>query len=323
MSNRVAWGILGCSNVAIGKVVPAIKDLPNVHIQAIASRDSKKATNAAKQFSIEKAYGSYKELLKDSSVDAVYISLPNSHHCQWTIEAASEGKHVLCEKPAAITPDEASQMIAACRDNNVLFLEGYMYRFHPQHKWIRDSIASGLIGEPKLMRVSFSFPMESRHSSIRLNKSLGGGCLYDVGSYCVNATRWLFKGEPMSATCHVLKPSDKFVETTLISILKFDNCRSAVIDCSFEMSRRHSYEVVGTKGRIEVPEAFIPTGETRVRLYDNSGRYHIEKFSPSNQYALEFSHFSDCIFGELELTIDPEDSIKNAQAVAMIRQSFT
>lgn len=255
---KVRWGVLGCASIALGKVIPAIQSSTNGEVIAISSRQLEKAREHAQALDIARAYGSYEELLAGPDVEAVYIPLPNSHHCAWTLKAAQARKHILCEKPAATTPEECEQMIEAYLANRVLFMEGFMYRFHPQHQRVKEIIESGAIGTVKLMRASFSFPMVERHSKIRLSKALGGGALMDVGSYCINACRCILGAEPTIVFASAEMSHDGQVDSSLIATLDFPEGVKCLIDCGFTMTRRHAYEVVGTEGKIDVPAAFVP-----------------------------------------------------------------
>ncbi len=319
---KVRWGVLGCARIAVGKAIPAIQSSTNGEVIAISSRQLEKAREHAQTLDIAQAYGSYEELLADSEVEAMYIPLPNSLHCEWTVRAAQAGKHVLCEKPAATTPEECEQMIEVCRENQVLFMEGFMYRFHPQHQRVKEIINSGAIGTVKLMRASFSFPMAERHSQIRLSQSLGGGALMDVGSYCINACRWILGAEPIVVFASAEMSPDGQVDTSLVATLDFPGDVKCVIDCGFTMTRRHAYEVVGTAGKIDVPAAFVPTGETHITVTKEGGTKQEERFEAVNQYRLEFEHFSECILQKTPPRFLPQDALANSKVIAALRQSI-
>jgi predicted dehydrogenase len=167
MTQKLRWGIMGCAQIATGSVMPAIQESETGVIHAIASRGLTKSSAVAAEFGIEKAYGSYEELLADPDVDAVYIPLPNHLHCEWVIRAAEAGKHVLCEKPVALNSREAEAMVAACRKAGVLLAEAYMYRHHPRIAELQEIIASGEIGELRSIRGTFTYNDATDTSNIR------------------------------------------------------------------------------------------------------------------------------------------------------------
>jgi predicted dehydrogenase len=197
-ARTVRWGVLGVADIAVRRVIPAIRATSNNTVVAIASRDTARAQSVAASLGIARAYGTYLDLLGDEGVDAVYIPLPNSLHAEWTVRSAEHGKHVLCEKPMAPTVAECEQMVAACRQAGVTFMEGFMYRFHPQHARVRSLIAAGMIGEVRLMRASFCVRMQRPRSDIRFSAKLAGGALMDVGVYAIDAVRWLQAADPVS-----------------------------------------------------------------------------------------------------------------------------
>jgi len=196
--DSLRFGILSTARVGRRRVVPAMQQAPNILVRAVASRDARRAQAFAHALSIPKAYGCYEDLLADPEVDAVYIPLPNSLHCQWTVKAAQAGKHVLCEKPLAASAREADEMIAACEANHVLLMEAFMYRFHPQNEHVLGLIQDGAIGPVRMVRAVFTFTIGS--SNIRLDAALAGGSLMDVGCYCVSVARTIVGAEPRAVS---------------------------------------------------------------------------------------------------------------------------
>ena len=168
VSGKFRWGILGCARIAVNKFIPAVQKLKRMQVVAIASRTLSKAQQHAAALVIARAYGSYHQLLDDPDVDAIYNPLPNNLHCEWTIRAAEHGKHVLCEKPLALNVSEARRMIAASRRNHVLLMEAFMYRFHPQWDVVRRLIDKERIGEPRLVRTTFSFVLSRPPGNYRI-----------------------------------------------------------------------------------------------------------------------------------------------------------
>src|SRR5690625_124174 len=258
---KVRWGILSTANIAQQQLIPAIKRSENAEVTAIATRsDVDKAKEIAKKFQIETVYESYDALLNDPNIEIVYIPLPNHLHKEWAIKAANKGKNVLCEKPASLHATEITEIEAAFKKNNVLFMEAFMYYFHPQHNRVKEIIASGEIGDISLVQTGHTFQMnkEDKNTDIRLKKEMGGGSIYDLGCYNIHLLRNLLQMEPESVYVHAVKDPVYEVDTESITYLAFPNGIRAVFDTSFDLPLRHDYKIIGTKGNITVTRAFRP-----------------------------------------------------------------
>ena len=257
------WGIMSAANIAKKIVIPAIQRAENAEIEAIASL-SGNAEETAADFDIPKTYDTYEELLADEEVEAVYIPLPNHLHKEWTLKAARAGKHVLCEKPAALNRADVEDMIEACNENGVYFLEAFMYQFHPQHPRVKELIQEGHIGDVQLIRPSFSFYLDPSSSNIRLEADKGGGALWDVGCYGVHSALNLIN-EPVKdwTVSSSLHPTSK-VDTTTLATLTLANDVKVAIDCSFDMVFRDEYQVVGSEGLIHVHHAYRPDAKDHI-----------------------------------------------------------
>lgn len=312
---KIKWGILSTANIAQTQVIPAIQRSAIAEVAAIASSSGKAAEVAAK-LNIPIVYDTYEELLLDLNIDAVYIPLPNSLHRKWVLEAAKHAKHILCEKPAALTAEEVIEMDRYCKEQNVLFMEAFMYQFHPQHERIKEIIASGEIGEVKLMRSSFSYYMEDGDTNIRMDKSLGGGSIYDVGSYCIHSMRFILGADPVKVHAHGKLDPETGVDVSAVAYLEFDHGIQGVFDCSFEASFRHEYEVVGTKGRILVPRAFRPDVEGGVGLVivESDGQQRTEQVD-GDIYLYEIDHHSEAILEKKPLIYSAEKTIANMRVI--------
>ncbi|WP_421382295.1 Gfo/Idh/MocA family protein [Bacillus salacetis] len=324
--STVKWGILSTANIAKKALIPALQNSDNAEVAAIASI-SGKAEDTAKEFSIPKAYQSYEDLLDDPEIQAVYIPLPNTMHKEWVTKAARKGKHVLCEKPAALTAEDVKEMAEVCRINNVLFMEAFMYQFHPQHRRVKELIEEGAIGEVRHMRSAFTFKLdfEKNSQNIRLNKDLGGGSIWDVGCYCIHSTRYILGDEPaevyVKGTLH-----DQFgVDTKAAGILSFENGITASFECGFEQPMNDLYEVSGTKGTIKVPFAYrpdrFPGAEVSIEIIDDKGEERSETFK-GNPYEIQVSHFSDCIMSGKQPVYSPEQTIRNIETIQACYQSL-
>ncbi|HLR70687.1 MAG TPA: Gfo/Idh/MocA family oxidoreductase [Pseudogracilibacillus sp.] len=296
---KVRWGILSTARIAVDQLIPAIKKASNAKVTAIAtSSDTNKVTTIAEQFHIEKVYSSYEDLLNDPQIDAVYIPLPNHLHKEWTIRTAKKGKHILCEKPAALNAKEVAEMKQACLDNDVLFMEAFMYYFHPQHERVKEIIDSGEIGKVTYMEAGFSFYLEeeARGKDIRMQSSTGGGCIYDLGCYTIHAIRNILRNEPESIHVHADIHPIYNVDTDVVAYLTFSNDLRATFNLSFNLPMRHEYRVYGTEGSIIVPRAFRPDlhgGEAIIKIKKSSST-RIETIN-GDQYRKEVAHLSQAI----------------------------
>ncbi|HET7578079.1 MAG TPA: Gfo/Idh/MocA family oxidoreductase [Bacillales bacterium] len=323
MAEQVRWGILGNANIARKALVPAIKDAKNAELTGIASR-SGRAKEAKEELGFRKSYDSYEALLSDPEIDAVYIPVPNALHAEWTAKAAEAGKHVLCEKPAALTAEEAQQMIEACRKADVLFMEAFMYQFHPQHEKVKSIIASGEIGQVKLMRSRFAFKLADLEN-VRFDRQLGGGSLYDVGCYCIHSSRYILGAEPIKAYARAHIDPKFEVDLTATGVLTFENGIQALFDCSFETVPGEHYEVIGDKGSIRVQGPYRPDknedGKGRIIILDANGETREERVS-GDSYTLQVEHFSQCVLDGSEPAYSGEQTLQNMKVIDACYQSI-
>ncbi|MFC0214965.1 Gfo/Idh/MocA family protein [Paenibacillus chartarius] len=312
LQSKLRWGILGCAGIAKRSVIPGIRESELGEVTAIASRDLDKAKETAASLDIARAYGSYEELLADPEIDAVYIPLPNHLHKEWTIRAAEAGKHVLCEKPIALTAEEAAEMVAASRKAGVHFEEAFMYRHHPRYKMIKDVLASGEIGEVRGIHGTFTFNSAANKGNVRFRRDWGGGALYDVGVYPISAARLLLGAEPVAATVQALfSPEHDDVDMMASGLLEFPGSVGLTFDCAMWAAFRNTLEVLGTDGRIEVPGAFVypkEAGGGNFFVHTKEGRREVE-VPEVNQYALQADNFARVVLqGEAPL-MPVEDTV--------------
>ncbi len=321
MTQRIRWGVLGTANIAIKRFIPGVRASYNGEIAAIAGRDAARVREVAASLAIPKAYDSYAALLADPDIDAVYNPLPNSLHAQWTLAAAAAGKAVLCEKPLALSSDEAQTLIDGCRERGVLLMEAFMYRFHPQHERVRAIIAAGEIGDVRFVRAAFTFLLEPfKRENVRLQGDLGGGALMDVGCYTVNAARMLFGEEPLWASAQWDFRPQYGVEVSLAGILGFGDGRTAIFDCGFRAAGQGSYTVAGTAGQIDVPTAFVPSTDTFLRITAH-GVTREERITAVDQYQLEAEEFADAFITRRPLRLAPSDALGTLRAIEALHRS--
>jgi D-xylose 1-dehydrogenase (NADP+, D-xylono-1,5-lactone-forming) len=323
---KLRWGILGCARIARRGLMPGIRASQSGSLHALASRNLATARAWAKEFKVPKACGSYRELVTDTEIDAVYIPLPNELHKPWVIEAADAGKHVLCEKPLTLDSREAALIAEHCRDRGVILMEAFMWRHQPRSLAVRTLVREGAIGSLRLIRSSFSFPIEP--GDWRLDPARGGGALWDVGCYGVNTARFFAGGEPTRwhAVAH---RGETGVDLTLTAQLEFASGVLATIDCSFEQPFRCVYELVGSRGVIEVSDAYLPpvTGAALARVRrigatsDVSAGFDQAKtleFEQGDQYAAMVDAFARLI--QAGRLIDPaEDGLAQMETLDRIK----
>jgi predicted dehydrogenase len=297
------FGILGCARITRRGLIPGIRASKRTTLAALASRDRARADAWASEFEVPRAYGSYAELLADPEIDAVYIPLPNELHLPLVRSAADAGKHVLCEKPLALDGSEARAMVEHCRTRGVVLMEAFMWRHQPRTAEVYRIVHEGRIGALRLVRSSFSFPIEA--GDWRLDPERGGGALWDVGCYGVNTARLFAGSEPVAVRSRA-RYGPTGVDLSLTAELEFENGVLGLIDCSFEQPYRCAYELVGTKGLIEVPDAYLPPARPLAWLKGDGGAEELV-FPGMNQYAEMVDAFAQAAADGRRLPFPAED----------------
>jgi len=315
LARPLRFGILGCARIVrraiAGSLVRARRAVP----WAIASRNGDMAQAWATEMSIPKAYGSYEALIADPDVDAVYIPLPNEMHLEWSVRAAEAGKHVLCEKPLACDLAEAQAIADGVHRHGRLLMEAFMWRHHPRVTAVREMIASGRLGELRMVKMDFSFDID--RSDWRLDRNRGGGALYDLGCYGINASRLFTGAEPTEilATCHKHSTG---VDMSLGMVLKFPGDVLAVLDCSFESTRRNRFEIVGSQAAVELPGGVLPATEAELVVHTNESVETI-RFAEADQYAEQIDIFCASIDAG-KLIAPAEDGVANMRVLDAVRR---
>ncbi|APF37554.1 NAD-binding protein [Chelatococcus daeguensis] len=320
----VRWGILSTARIGREKVVPAMMKSPSCKVVAVASRDLEAARAMASALGIERAYGSYEELLADPEIEAVYNPLPNHLHVPLTLAAAAAGKHVLCEKPIALDAAQARQLEAVA--DKVLVAEAFMIRHHPQWLAVHDMVRAGEIGELRLVNVLFSY-FNADPANIRNMPEIGGGALYDIGCYAVVSGRFLFEAEPQRVVS-LLERDPTFCTDRLSSgLADFGGGRQLVFSVSTQLVPFQRVEVLGTKGRIEIRIPFnAPQGEG-TRILVDSGAAHDDAaarfvaIAPCDQYTLQGEAFSRAVRGVAPLAAGIEDAVTNMRILDALYRS--
>jgi predicted dehydrogenase len=325
MSAKVRWGVLGAANIALKKVIPGMQRGSRCEIAAIASRDPQKAAKAAEQLGIPKAYGSYEELLADGSVEAIYNPLPNHLHVPWSIKAAEAGKHVLCEKPIAMTAAEAAELIAVRDRTGVKMGEAFMVRTHPQWLRAREIVQNGTIGELRSTLSVFSY-FNVDPKNVRNIRDIGGGGVMDIGCYPITMSRWLFGREPRRVVSLLDRDPEMGTDRLRSAILDFAPGR-AVVNCATQLVPFLTMQVLGTRGRIdlEIPYNIPPDRPSRILIDDGSqlaGRSaRVEEFATCDAYTAQGDAFARAIQEGGEVPVPLEDAMANMAVIDAIFRS--
>jgi D-xylose 1-dehydrogenase (NADP+, D-xylono-1,5-lactone-forming) len=310
----VRWGILSTARINAA-VIPPMRESPVSELIAVASRTQDRADTYARQWQIPRVYGSYDALLEDPDVEAIYISLPNGPHVEWSIRCLEAGKHVLCEKPLARDPGEVERAFDAADRAGLLLMEAFMYRHHPQTTRLVELVRAGTVGELRQIRASFSFQIEG--ANVRLEPDLAGGALMDVGCYCVSGSR-LLGGEAESVSAYqVLGPSG--VDLRLTGTLVFPGGVHAQIDCAFDLPLRQSLEVFGSEGSLRV------TWPWNVRvpgiLMQHGDEVEHVVVAAVDTYRLQSDNFSRAIRGLEEPLLGRLDAVSQARTIDSLYRS--
>ena len=314
MAEPVRWGILSTARINRA-LIPPLQGSPESELVAVASREQACADAYAREWGIPRAYGDYRSLLADPDVEAIYISLPNGPHVEWSIACLQAGKHVLCEKPLARAPQDVDAAFAAASRSDRLLMEAFMWRHHPQTAALVELVERGTIGELRLVRATFSSPIPP--ADPRFDPALAGGALMDVGCYCVSGSR-LLCGEPVTATAHQVV-AQSGIDVRLTGTLLFAGDVVAQIDCAFDLPLRQRLEVVGSDGWLEVawpwnvrePGIVIRRGDER-ELVD---------VGTADAYRLQVDNLSRAIRGLEPPLLGRDDAVGQARAIDTLYRS--
>lgn len=322
----VGWGILSTANIGVEKVIPAMQQSPSCRIEAIASRDLVAARVVAERLGIPRAYGSYEELLADPGIEAVYNPLPNHLHVPWTVEAAEAGKHVLCEKPIALSAPEAETLIAVRDRTGVVIQEAFMVRSHPQWLRARELVREGRVGRLRAIQGFFSY-MNTDPDNIRNKADIGGGGIYDIGCYPIVTSRFLFEAEPARVVGLIERDPILKIDRLASAILDFPEGQS-IFACSTQLVPYQRMQVFGTEGRIEIEIPFNapPDRPCRIFVDDGSGKpgtdsAKTEAFEVVDQYTIQGELFSQCIRSGNPPEFPLEDAVRNMRVIEALFRS--
>ncbi len=325
MSTKLRFGVISTANIGLKKVIPAMQRGELTTVAAIASRDLKKARDAAQALGIPKAYGSYEELLADPEIDAIYNPLPNQLHVPWAVKAAEAGKHVLLEKPLSMTVAEAKTLLGVRARTRVKICEAFMIRSAPQWLRVRQLLTEGRVGELRAVNVHFSY-FNVNPANIRNRVETGGGGIYDIGCYCIQAARFAFRQEPSRVVATLERDPALGTDRLASALLEFPSGH-ALFTCSTQMIPYQRVHFLGTRGRVELEIPFNLPNDRPTRLFiDSSGDLTFkdittETFPAADQYTLQGDAFARAIRDNTEVPVPLEDSIANMAVIEAIFRS--
>jgi predicted dehydrogenase len=319
--NKVRWGILSPARIGTKTVIPAMQQGAYCTITAIASRDLRRAQAAAAELGIERAYGAYEELLADPEIDAIYNPLPNHLHVPWSIKALHAGKHVLCEKPIALTAAEAQELADVARKYpHLKIMEAFMYRHHPQWQRARKLVAEGQIGKLRTIHTIFSYYLDDGQN-IRNRADAGGGGLMDIGCYAISVPRFIFGTEPLRA-CGIIEYDERFNTDRLTSAILDFGTGTATFTCSTQLTPFQRVNIFGTEGQIEIEIPFNAPTDRPCKIWHRQGN-KIEEigFDICNQYTIQGDLFSQAILNNTAVFTPLEDAVANMRVIDAVLHS--
>ena len=315
----VRWAILSTANIN-RRVIPAIRASKRGDLRAVASRETGRAAQYANQWEIPESFGSYESMLESESIDAVYISLPNHMHAEWTVKALEAGKHVLCEKPLALSLNEVDQMIAASQSTGCVLAEAFMYRHHPQTKLVGEWVRSGRLGDVVLVRGTFNFKIQNR-KNIRLEPEMGGGSLWDIGVYPISLAQFVM-GEPPQRVYGEQWVGDTGVDETFVGQLRYVQDRLAQISSSFRTPFYTFVEILGSEGRLTLNRPFVQLDKTRQLIFHpNSGGSEVLELEEKELYLGQIEDIHSAILDQKPPYLSLQESKNHVRTVLALYES--
>jgi len=334
VEKQACWGLLSTARIN-ERVIPALRASGRSELLAVASRSKERARAYAKQWDIPHAYGTYEQMIADPAINVIYLSLPNHLHAEWAIKCAEAGKHVLCEKPIAITTEEVTRIAQAVEQNGVIIQEAAMMRFHPQTQYLRELVAKRVIGDICLIRGVFAFTLDNP-GDIRLNTDMGGGSLWDLGSYCVSFARTVLQAEPVEVNAYQVS-GDTGVDMSFAAQMQFPTGTLVQFFSSFQSFAHIEADFLGTEGRIhtDIPWANHIGASARVQItrsgnaegtstFSDSMKGHTtdtKRYTNMNAYQCEIDSMVESVLDGAEPIISLADSWKNVATIVALHES--
>ena len=292
--DKVRWGVLGTADIARGQTIPAMKQASNCELFAVAGRSEDKACRFRDEFGFAKAYGSYDELLADPEVEAVYIPLPNNLHCEWAVRALNAKKHVLCEKPLAVSREQEETMFRAAEENGVHLMEAFAYLHSPAIAAIKAELEAGAVGEIRYLESAFITPRRA-DTDIRLRRETYGGAMFDLGCYALSMALWMIGKDPEEVRA-AAQFSGRHIDLYSTALLLYPDGAVAKLDCGMllpdgRLDRLHIY---GTRGELHSPVEFNQSGDISYTVV-RDGKRETKTVTAPNNYTLEIEQLGRCV----------------------------
>lgn len=325
----VRWGVLGCSGISKSRTIPGLLACENAELYAIAGRNEEKLKAYAEPFAPKKLYTDYQALLDDENVDAVYLPLPNGIHMEWVKKAAAAGKHILCEKPMALTEEQVREMFAAAKEHGVLLEEAYAYRHAQLVQKVKEIVDSGAIGRIRYLESKHS-TFDTNRSGIRYQKGNGGGAVYDVTCYNVSLASYLFGKDPEDMSVYCGFDKETGVDVSDAVMLRYEEGVTAMLYAGLDAYRRGCYSILGETGRIDVDHKFNSSGVCHIRVSTGArpqGAEYVDETTTEytiwvdDNYKKEIELFSDAVLNGSALTVSEEESLRTARVCDAIRRA--
>lgn len=325
----VRWGVLGCSGIGKSRTIPGLLACENAELYAIAGRNEEKLKAYAEPFAPKKLYTDYQALLDDENVDAVYLPLPNGIHMEWVKKAAGAGKHILCEKPMALTEEQVREMFAAAKEHGVLLEEAYAYRHAQLVQKVKEIVDSGAIGRIRYLESKHS-TFDTNRSGIRYQKGNGGGAVYDVTCYNVSLASYLFGKDPEDMSVYCGFDKETGVDVSDAVMLRYEEGVTAMLYAGLDAYRRGCYSILGETGRIDVDHKFNSSGVCHIRVSTGArpqGAEYVDETTTEytiwvdDNYKKEIELFSDAVLNGSALTVSEEESLRTARVCDAIRRA--
>ena len=323
---KIRYAVVGLGHIAQNAVLPAFRHAgENSELTALVSDDPVKLRTLAREYKVENCfdYDDYDVCLRSGAIDAVYIALPNNLHQNYCVRAAEAGIHVLCEKPLAVTEEECQHIIKACAENEVKLMTAYRLHFERGNLEAIEIIRSGKIGEPRIFNSVFT--QQIRRGNVRTEANYGGGTLYDIGVYCINAARYIFDAEPLEGFCWSATGKDsrfQSVEEMTSALLRFPEERLASFTTSFGAAETSDFEVVGTKGRLRALQAYDYSLPVVLEL-SIDGRLQRKMYPMRDQFAPELIYFSNCVLHHREPEPSGMEGLRDVHIIRSLYQSIS
>ena len=323
MTEKVRYGLLSTAQIGLNAHYPASIESEISEIVSVSSRSAKRAKEVANRNNIERWYGSYEEQLADTDVDAIVNCLPNGMHCEWTIKAAETGKHILCEKPLAISVEECVKMIDAAKANQVILVEAFTHRWNSDLIKARRLVSEGVRGKVQTLEAALCFHVKDPKNNVRFSKSLVGGALWDAGCYAVYAMRFVMDTEPEEVVGMYHDSGNWGVDTSFLGILKFKNGAMGHISANMEQPYRCFITIDGSKGRIEIPDMFDDSGPIIIK-HGTTREERKEELvaSPApSRFLVQLNEFSECFLTGKNPIYPAEGGLNNTRVLEALYES--